>query len=82
MSVVGKEPPEARWRQAEGWALRDRRSLANWLVELDSSADLSQIQGQRAWLNLTAEQQDVVEKVLQETPEPNRKAIASTLRRN
>lgn len=81
-SVVGKEPAEARWRQAEGWALRDRRSLANWLVELDSSADLSQIQGQRAWLNLTAEQQDVVEKVLQETPEPNRKAIASTLRRN
>lgn len=75
-------PQSVPWGEALAWRLRDRRALANWLVELPPSGDIEPIARQRAWKNLTVSQREVAQRVLADTPVQDRNAAASALRRN
>ena len=79
---IREETGNTSWQQAQEWIPKARKAVAKWLREFDDAADLTRIETQRAWLNLTSGQRDVVKKILQQTPSVHRKVIASTLERN
>jgi len=63
-----------------GWPLEDRRAVADWLQELREGDGAGDLEGRRAWLNLTEGRREVARRMIRDTPQARRNAWASRLR--